>query len=158
MTRQVNLCLLFLLCLVAALALVACTSGRLRGSSSGWSPAAAILIPKDTGERLSAGRNIDALDNTLTVSNSAKFVEGQILQIDDEQVRVISIKDRDLTVERGINNTRPQPHVDQTPILSLGEKAIVFVSTKQGEFIALVADGTQDPAIRWSYQPPERDR
>jgi len=158
MTRRVNLGLLLLLCLVATVALVACTSGRLRGSSSGWSPAAAILLPKDTGERLSEGRSVDALDNSLTVSNSASFVEGQVLQIGDEQVRVISIKDRDLTVERGVNKTRPQPHADQTPIFSLGEKAVVFITTKQGDFIALLADGTSDPAIQWRYQPPERDR
>ena len=157
MTRRVNLCLLFVLCLVAAVALVACTTGNLRGSSSGWSPAAAILIPKDTGERLSEGRTVDALEKELTVSNSASFVEGQFLQIDDEQVRVVSIKDRDLTVERGVNNTRPQPHADQTPIFSLGEKAIVFISTKQGEFIALDSDGAQDPAPRWTYRPPDRE-
>ena len=158
MTRQVNLSLLLLLCLATAVLLVACTTGRLRGSSSGWSPAAAVPLPKDTGDRLSEGKNLDALDNSLTVTNSAAFVEGQILQIDDEQLQVISIKDRDLIVERGVNNTRPQPHADQTPIFSLGEKAVVFVSTKQGEFIALVADGTKDPAISWTYHPPERER
>lgn len=131
--------------------MTACTGGSLRGSSSGWSPPAAIPVPKDTGNRLNEGQPLDPLDNAVSVTNSAAFAQGQILQIGDEQLHVTGIRDGELIVERGYNRTAPQLHADESPIYSVGEAAVVFISSKQGEVIALYTEGARDPAVLWSF-------
>lgn len=98
------------------------------------------------------------LDNILTVTNAAGFAEGKILQIDDERLLITSILDKDLTVERGFDNTRPQSHADQATIYTIGDQFEVFIATKQGDVKALIDDGSEAPPVRWIIRPEGRSR
>ena len=150
-TKQGNLGLLVLLSSIVALALAACTpSAGLGGTTSGWSPVAAVAIPLDTGSKINEGRNIDLLDNTFTVTNVAPFGLGQVIQIDDERVQITSIREQDLVVTRGADDTRPQTHADQSTIYRVDERFIVFVATKQGDIQALIDDGLEAPQVQWT--------
>ena len=144
-TRWLKSGLLALLLVLIALALTGCTSGRLRGDSNGWSPVAAVSLPTDTGGRLNETAPLSPLDNTLIVTNRLIFQLGQIIQIDNEQLLITSIRDDELTVDRGVNGTRAESHPSQSVIYSVGELFVVFVTTKQGEIEAMVDDGSEAP-------------
>ena len=150
--------LLLALCLVVALVLAACSGGSLRGTSSGWSPAAAVAIPLDSGSRTNEGRDIDPLDHTFTVTNATAFTVDQVLQIDDERLQITSIRDQELTVTRGVDNTRVQSHADQATIFTIGSQFVLFVSTRQGVIKALVDDGLGVPDVQWSFVQKARRR
>ena len=140
------------MCIAVAMVLVACTGGSLRGTSSGWSPVAAVAIPVDSNGRINEGRNLDALDSTFTVTNVTGFSVGQVLQIDDERLRITSIRDQDLTVSRGVDNTRPQPHADQASIFLIGSQFVLYVSTREGDIKALIDDSSGTPLIHWNFR------
>jgi hypothetical protein len=142
--------LVLLLCAALSLTLAACTEGAgLGDTSSGWSPVAAIAIPLDTGSRINEGRNVDPLDNTLTVTDVTIFDVGQVIQIDEERLRITSIREQDLVVIRGENNTVPKTHANESIIYTIGDRFVVFVSTKQGEIQALNDDGLGGPLVQW---------
>lgn len=147
--------LLALLCLALAVTALACTGDSLRGTSTGWSPVAAVLISVETGGNLNEGASISALDDTLTVTNPRDFAPGQVLLIDREQVVITAIEDGNLIVERGANNTRARSHPDGAPIFTLGALSTVFIGTKEGEIKVLEDDGSGNPSLQWSYKPPE---
>ena len=155
--RQLNLGLLALACSILVLALAACTTGAgLGGNSSGWSPVAAIAIPSDTGVRINEGRSIDPLDPTITVTNVSEFQVGQIIQIDSERLQITSIREQDLVVTRGVDDTRPETHTDQSIISRIDDRFVVFVATKQGDIQALTDDGLEAPLVQWTCQQGER--
>ena len=141
--------------LVLALAVVACTGGSLRGTSTGWSPVVAELISVDTGGQLNEGAAVSALDDALTVTNPRDFAPGQILLIDREQILVTGMENGELLVQRGVNNTRPRTHPDGSAIFTLGDLSTVFIGTKRGEVKALEDAGSSNPSLLWSYEPPE---
>ena len=116
---------------------------------------AALLIFVNTGGNLNEGATLSALDDALTVTNPRDFSPGQILLLDQEQIRVVGIEDGDLMVERGVNDTRPRTHPDRIPIFTLGDLTTIFIGTKEGQVKALVDDGAGAPSLQWSYQPPE---
>ena len=155
--RLVNLGLLVLLSSIVALVLAACTSGAagLGGNSSGWSPVAAIAIPSDSGSRINEGRDIDPLDNTITVTDVTAFDVGQVIVIDNERLHITSIQEQDLVVTRGADDTRPQSHADQSPIFTIGDRFVVFVTTKQGDIQALKDDGFEAPNVEWTCKQGE---
>ena len=154
-----NLVLVLALVAFASMVLAACTSGsNLRDTTSGWSPVAAIPVPLDTGGRITEGRAVDPLDNTLTVSNPSDFAVGQVLQIDDERLQITAIRDKDLTVLRGFDDTTPQSHADLATIYTIGEQFVVVISTKDGEIIALDDHGSGAPAVKWSDRQSEAQR
>ena len=148
---------LLVLVLLLAVALTACTGSRLRGSSTGWSPAVAIPSAEGTGTFIDEGGTISPFDDTLTVTQSSVFLVGQVLQIDDEQMRVINIEGNDLRVDRGFNGTRAEGHADRTPIFVLGQRTTVIIVSKQGDFIALDDIGKPSTDL-WTFTPPERRR
>ena len=95
--------LVLLLCATLSLGLVGCTDAAgLGGASNGWSPVAAIAIPLDTGSRINEGRNIDPLDNTITVTNVDVFDVGQVILMGKERLQIITIREQDLVVTRGV--------------------------------------------------------
>ena len=140
------------MCLAAAMVLAACSGSSLRGTSSGWSPVAAVAIPVDSNGRINEGRSLEALDSTFTVTNVTGFSVGQVLQIDDERLRITSIRDQDLTVIRGVDNTRSRPHTDQTSIYVLGTQFVLYVSTRGGDIKALIDDSSGTPLIHWNFR------
>lgn len=150
--KKTNLARVLVLCLGAAMVLVACSDTSLRGTSSGWSPVAAVAIPVDSNGRINEGKDLDALDSTFTVTNVTGFSVGQVLQIDDERLRITSIRDQDLTVSRGVDNTSPQPHADQTSIYALGTRFVLYVSTRQGDIKALIDDSSGTPLLHWNVR------
>ena len=152
-TRWLKSGLLVLLLMLFALALTGCTSGRLRGETSGWSPVSAVALPIDSGGRVNEAGPLSPLDNTLTVTNRLAFKLGQVIQIDEEQLLITAIRDDELTVDRGVNGTKPVSHPGQSTIYSLGELLIVFVTTKQGEIQALLDDGSEAPEVDAFYRP-----
>ena len=155
-TKQVKLSLVLLVCATLSLAVAACTNAAgLGGASSGWSPVAAIAIPEDTGSRINEGRNIEPQDNTFTVTHVAEFGVGQVIRIGDERLQIISIREQDLVVTRGVGDTRPQTHADQATIYKIGKQFVVFVATKQGEIKALNDDGLEAPVVDWTCRPGE---
>ena len=135
-----------------------CTPGSFNQPSSGWSPAAAVVVPVKTGEAINEGAPFGELDNVLTVSFAVGFAVGQTIQIDDEQLLITSIRDRNLRVNRGVNGTTPQFHADQSDIYTLGDEWVVFVSTMQGEVTALRDDGSPSPPVKWTFIPDQSDR
>jgi len=147
-----------LLLLLFALALTGCTAGRLRGDSNGWSPVSAISIPVDTGGRLNETIDLSPLDNTLTVTDRLVFQTGQVIQIEREQLLITAIRDDELTVDRGVNGTKPEAHPRQAAIFSLGTQFVIFVTTKQGEIQAMVDDGSEAPEVEASYIPTGENR
>ena len=153
-----KLSLLALLAVLFALALTGCTAGRLRGDSNGWSPVSAVALPMDSGGRLNEAGFISPLDNTLTVTNRLAFELGQVIQIEKEQLLITSIRDDELTVDRGVNGTKAESHPGQSTIFTLGEQFVVFVITKQGEIQALVDVGSETPEVDASYSPPGEGR
>ena len=144
--------------LPVAVLLLACTPGSFGQPSSGWSPAAAAMVPVKTGETIDEGAPFSNLDDTLTVSYAVGFAVGQTIQIGTEQMTITSIRDRDLQVVRGANGTWPQFHADQSDIHKLGEEWVVFITTIQGEVTALRDDGSPSPPIKWTFVPDERNR
>ena len=136
-----------------ALMLAACTGSRLRGESDGWSPAAGVALPSDTGSRINEGRTVDPLDNSLTVTNASAFAVGQVIQIDGERLQITAIRDQELLVERGFDNTRPQSHADQAIIYAIGGEFVVFIITKQGEVKTLLDDGSGVPQFPSTFPP-----
>ena len=142
---------------IAAL-LLACTPGSFAQSSSGWSPAAAAVVPVKTGEIVDEGAPFSNVDDTLTVSYAVGFAVGQTIQIGTEQMTITAVRDRDLRVVRGANGTWPQVHADQSDIYKLGEEWVVFITTKQGQITALRDDGSPSPPVKWTFAPDERDR
>ena len=156
-TKQATTALI--LALLAVLLVVSCTRGsNIQDATNGWSPVAALPLPSDTGGRIDAGRTVDPLDNTLTVTNPADFAVGQVLQIDDERIQITGIRDKDLTVVRGFDNTTPRPHADQSSIYTIGQQFVVFVSTKQGEIKALDDDGLGVPRLKLTQPQGEGQR
>ena len=155
MTAKTMLGMPALFVLVLCLALTACTGSNLRGSSTGWSPAAAIPVPDDTGAFLNEGNILSSFDDTLTVTESTGFAVDQVLQIDREQMRVIAIDGRDLIVVRGFNDTRPESHEDRARISRPGGRTIVIIVSKEGNFIALDDSGRPSTDL-WTYTIPER--
>ena len=152
-TRQVYR-ILAIGCLIAtALLLSGCSTGRLSGTSSGWSPVAAVVLPTDTGARLSEGGELTAFDDILTVTSSGPFTEGQVIQIDQEQLRITAVRGNQLSVERGVGGTRARLHVDRAVISSIGDQLVVVIVTKQGDVKALSDDGSQEPRVLWSFRP-----
>ena len=147
-----------LLLLLFALALTGCKAGRLRGDSNGWSPVSAISIPVDTGGRLNETIDLSPLDNTLTVTDRLVFQTGQVIQIEREQLLITAIRDDELTVDRGVNGTKPEAHPRQAAIFSLGTQFVIFVTTKQGEIQAMVDDGSEAPEVEASYIPTGENR
>ena len=158
MTRRLKSGLLALLLVLIALALTGCTSGRLRGDSNGWSPVAAVALPVDSGSSLNELGDIAPLDNTLTVTNPLAFEWNQVIQIDQEQLLITSIRGDELIVDRGVNGTRAASHPGRSAILSVGEQFLVFVITKQGEIQAMVDDGTEAPEVDASFKPAGANR
>ena len=157
LNRRLNSGLLVLLFALFALALTGCTAGSLRGSTDGWSPVSALVIPVDSGVKLETGLS-SPLDNTLTITNRLVFEPGQVIQIDQEQMLITSIRDDELTVNRGVNGTRAQLHPSQSSISLIGEQFVVFITTKQGVILPVVDDGTGDPQIGVPYSPPGASR
>ena len=158
MTRRLKSGLLALLLVLIALALTGCTSGRLRGDSNGWSPVAAVALPVDSGSSLNELGDIAPLDNTLTVTNPLAFEWNQVIQIDQEQLLINSIRGDELIVDRGVNGTKPEAHPRQAAIFSLGTQFVIFVTTKQGEIQAMVDDGSEAPEVEASYIPTGENR
>ena len=158
--RRARLGLFGLFLLPFVLLLLGCVGGggRFGNASSGWSPAAAALVPIDTGSIVNEGATLSPLDNNLTFRGAFFFAAGQILLIDDEQLEVTSVSNRDLRVSRGVNGTTPQDHADQSTIYILGQELVVFVSTKQGEVKALIDDGSDPPPVKWTFRLDGRDR
>ena len=155
-TKQVNLGLVLLFCAMLSLSLAACTSAAgIGGASSGWSPVAAIAIPLDTGSRINEGRNIEPPDNFFTVTNVDVFKVGQVLLLGQERLKIISIREQDLVVTRGVDGTRPQTHNGGATIYTVGDRFEVFVTTKQGDIKALKDDGLDSPVIQWICQQEE---
>ena len=136
-----------------ALMLAACTGRGLEGESDGWSPASGVALPTDTGSRINEGRDVDPLDNTLRVTNASAFTVGQVILIDSERMQITDIRDQDLLVERGFDNTSPQSHADQTTIYAIGGAFVVFIITKQGEIKALLDDGSGAPQFPSTFRP-----
>ena len=83
------------------------------------------------------------------------FDVGQVILIDKERLRITSIREQDLVVTRGADDTRPQTHADQATIYSIGERFVVFASTKQGETLALKDDGFESPIVEWNCRQRE---
>ena len=156
--KKANLAPLLAICLGVALVLSACSGSSLRGTSSGWSPVAAVALPLDSGSRINEGRNLDPLDITFTVSSVTAFAVGQVLQIDDERLIITAIREQDLTVSRGVDNTRPQSHADQSSIFTIGSQFALFVSTRQGQIKALLDDGLGAPTVQWSVSQKRDQR
>ena len=149
-TWRVKLGLVVLLCPILVLALAACTTGAgLGGNSTGWSPVGAVAIPSDSGVKINEGRNVDPLDISFTVTDVSSFDLGQVIVIDEERLLITSIREQDLVVDRGVDDTRPQTHADQSVIYTIGDRFVVFVATKQGTMQALVDDGLEDPLVHW---------
>lgn len=144
--------------LPVAVMLIACTPGSFEQPSSGWSPAAAAVVPVKSGETVNEGAPFSNVDDTLTVSYAVGFAVGQTIQIGTEQMTITAIRDRDLRVVRGVNGTWPQVHADLSDIYKLGEEWVVFITTKQGQVTALRDDGSPSPPVKWTFAPEERDR
>lgn len=149
---------MLLLFLLFALAVAGCTPGSLGGDSNGWSPVSAIPLPVDSGSALNEPGSISPLDNSLTVSNPLVYQLDQVIQIDNEQLLITAIRDSELIVDRGVNGTRAASHPGQSPIFSVGQQFIVFVTTKQGEIQAMFDDGTEAPEVDASYSPAGESR
>ena len=133
--------------------LAACTPGGLRDESSGWSPSSGVALLSTTGVSINEGRTVDPLANSFAVTNASAFTVGQVLQIDDERLQITAIRDLDLLVERGFDNTSPQSHADQSIIYAIGNEFVVFVITKQGEIKALLDSGSGVPQFPFSFSP-----
>ena len=158
-TRRANLGLVLLLCAALSLALAGCTeSAGLGDTSTGWSPVAAIAVPEDSGARINHGRNVDPLDSSFRVTDVSRFNPGQVIQLGDERLQITAIREQELVVNRGVDDTRPQTHADQAPIFTIGGQFTVFVATKQGVILALEDDGSREPNIRWNLQQDRGDR
>lgn len=153
-SRRFKSGLALLLLVLLALAVTGCTAGRLRGDSNGWSPVAAVPLPIDSGSSVNERGSISPLDNTLTVSNPLVFEIGQVIKIEQEQIRITAIRDNELVVERGINGTRAVSHPGQSVILTLGKQFVIVVTTKQGEIQAMLDGGSEAPEVDDSFSPP----
>ena len=86
------------------------------------------------------------------------FTVGQIILIDSERLQITAIRDLDLLVQRGFDNTSPQSHADQTIIYAIGNEFVVFVITKQGEIKALLDDGSDPPQFPSTFRPAGSQR
>ena len=157
-TKRANAALILAVGASIALMLAACTGRGLSGESNGWSPSSGVALPSNSGSTINAGRTVDPLDNTFTVTNASAFTVGQVLQIDDERMQVTAIRDQDLIVERGIDNTAAQSHADQAIIYTIGSQFVVFITTKQGEIKALFDDGTGAPLFHSTFRPAGSQR
>lgn len=157
-SKRAKAALLLALGVSIALMLAACTGSGLSGESNGWSPSSGVALPSNSGSSVNEGRMVDPLDNTIAVTNASAFTVGQVLQIDDERMQVTAIRDQDLVVERGFDNTAAQSHADQAIIYTIGSQFVVFITTKQGEIKALFDDGTGAPLFHSAFRPEGSQR
>ena len=89
------------------------------------------------------------MDISFTVTDVSSFDVGQVILIGEERLQITAIRDQDLVVDRGLDNTRPQTHADQAAILTIGDRFVVFVATKQGRIQAHIDDGFEAPLVQW---------
>ena len=91
------------------------TNFAMSGTSSNWLYDAFSVNVQDGGVRLAdSGTNsaetLDATETAFTVHDGTQFAAGQIIQVDDERMYIVSIATHVLTVRRGIGGTTAASH------------------------------------------------